>query len=608
MFRLFQIDPETAAIHVNIGAIEGHRYSEALRASLDAFRGNHLDDLLRTLYRLPDSDERAHVAAFTSQLIHELRHAVDLLLTPYGFHRIRTGFEFYEMLPPFLATDECKIFPFSSWVDDGMRRLLGGEGTETSYSYQIAQLAHNRRLLIEADNHRFKHESGPLMSLGGDAILEALAFGFQVEWLQHPRFDTHRLRKLMPYAFPTEVDDGASEAELTQFDLTYRWHYPLMGVFTQERTPAAASLMYNILFASLCGSLFHDAKPRALDYKTASSVPRIGTRDVSDRMPSRRLQELLGWFGNYVENGHSIPDAPMDGWELVNEAARSIWHRSVLEEIAADVAADEALLGGWRALAPEGLFSVRPCAAFADLCDVRRALFAALVNSPELILRPLRLAEVADEHLSLPICYFYPEGTEEEMDGTKRVIERLVPLPVELATAWKVPEGSDDPDKFFAHQVLYSSWEMKVANSAAVRPQGTRAWDVIMGEFAPSYKLALYGHRYRTMLEYDLVCARDRLATGQSDVRWDDFYLDVEDISASWEYFHFYDLKVANCDACGDETTADDSIIASSATLRSSESFMESFQDKHGITRYRLLDLDWSPWLICSSCRTRFLS
>ena len=607
MFRLFQIDPETGAVHVNVGAIERHRYSDTLLAALDAFRSNHLNDLIRTLFRLPESDERAHAVAFTSHLVHELRHAVDLLLTPYGFHRIRIGFEFYEGLPLFLGMDECKIFPFPSWMDDQMRKLLGGEGTERSLSYRLAYMAQNRRLFIEADNRRHRHESGKMMSFGGDAILEALAFGFQVEWLQHPRFDTPQLRKLMPYAFPHRAGEEESEAQLNQFDMTYRWHYALMGAFTEETTPAAASLMYTILFASLCGSFGRDANIQMME-GTGAPTRQIGTRDVSDRAPSRRLEDLLGWFGNRVENGHSIPDEPMDSWELVNDAARRLWQRSIVEEIEADIEADEALLAAWRDSQSAELFPIRPCAAFADLVAVRRALFATLVREPELILRPLRLPEVADDHLSLPICFFYPQGAHKELAGSTRVIERLVPLPAALAAAarsWGEPAG--DPDKVVAQQVLYSSWEMKEGKAAPMQLQGTRAWDTIVGDFAPSYKLALYGHRYRTMLELDLVRARDRLRTGQSDVRWDEFYLDVEDFSASSEYFHFYALEVSQCDACGDETNADDSIIASSATVRSSESFLQFIWKDDPVANH-LYDLDWSPWLICSRCRAKFFS
>jgi hypothetical protein len=612
MFRLFQVDPETGALHVNVGAIRRHAHSDALLAALDAFRSNNLYELWRTLFRLPESDERAHVVAFVSQLFHEMRHVVDLLLTPYGFHRIRMGFEFYEALPQFLATDERKIFPFSSWMDPGMRELLGGDGTEKSLSYSVAHMSQNRRSLIEADNRRFKHETGTMMAFGGDAILEALAFGWQIEWLQHPAFATDEMRTLMPYAFPDGRSGSEARDELTQFDMTYRWHYRLMGTLSQEQTPAAATLMYTILFAALCGSLARDAKPLDLswDEEGPKRVSRVGARDVSDRLPAMRFRDLLGWFGNYIERGGRIPEKPLDSWELVNEASSLLWQRTIMAEIGEDIVADERLLAAWRPLSSEEVLPLRPCAAFADLVELRKALFTALSTDPEKILRPLALAKLIDELPAIPLCFVYPEGTGDGLPGTERLIEKLVALPPGLKPQSAAePRGkSKEPgaDTVLAMEMLYSSWQLKGASAAESGIKGREAWPTLLGHFSPTYKLALYGHRYRSMLELDLMRARESLNYGQSDVRWDEYFLDVEDLSASWEYFHFYGLETAECDVCSQVTDANGSIIASSATMRSSEAFIEN-RRQHGEHAIFFLEKDWSIWLVCSDCRRRYL-
>jgi hypothetical protein len=102
VFRLIQTDPETSAIHINVGAIERHKYSQSLLACLAAVGSGRSHELIRLLFRLPDSREKAFSVAFASMMVHELKHHMDLLLTPYGFHRLRTAFSFYTYGPSIL--------------------------------------------------------------------------------------------------------------------------------------------------------------------------------------------------------------------------------------------------------------------------------------------------------------------------------------------------------------------------------------------------------------------------------------------------------------------------------------------------------------------------
>ena len=233
MFRLFQIDPETSAIHVNTGAFLRHKHGTVFMACLDAFRQNKLFALWQTLWRLPDSEERAFAALFTSQLVHELRHYIDLVLTPYGFYRLRSGFEFYQIAPLLLArAHEKMILPLSSGLDPFFQQELDVPGYSTTFAHVIAKIAASRAEIVAAENRPHKREAGLFIELGGDAILEALAFGYQVDLLQHPRFNTPALRRLMPYAYESaeEVEDPQLKKEITQFDLRYRWHYALLKI------------------------------------------------------------------------------------------------------------------------------------------------------------------------------------------------------------------------------------------------------------------------------------------------------------------------------------------------------------------------------------------
>ncbi len=612
MFRLFQLDPETSAININMGAIERHKYSDSLVSIIDAFRQNRLHELWRTLNRYPDTEERAYALLVLSQLMHELKHFVDILLTPYGFHRLRTAFEFYRVLPSLLARDEPLVLPLSSGTDSFICERLGVSDYEKTLSAAAAVLVTNRAGILAAENKQHEHESGAILELGGDAILEALAFGYQVEWLQHPPINTPSLRRLMPYAFnrePAELD-AFETSEISQIDLTYRWHFSLTKIFTQETTIDAQRLMYVILFASLCGSFAKDAKYVGISLDNPRAINDVFPgRVIDDRLPSNRLQQLLAWTGNFVEKGGKVPEGWQGAWALVNQGHREVWGNDVADEIEADVRSDERLISDILMTDPSYMLDASPARVFVDLVKLRRAMLDRVRKDPESLLHPFRLARVADEFITLPMYYLYPTGADVEPRVGRVVLEEYLRVPESWGAAlaanladisWPPNEG-----KVLAQKVAYSTWEMKKGINVVADVGAERAWPTLLGNFAPIYKLALYGTKYRTILEYDLFMAKSFLERNKRDIRWHEFYLSVEDISSSFEYFHFYGLREAQCDLCSALVEGSDSVIVSAATVRSSPEFVKLYRESMGDeeAEYFGLGRDWSVWLLCNSCR-----
>jgi hypothetical protein len=168
---------------------------------------------------------------------------------------------------------------------------------------------------------------------------------------------------------------------------------------------------------------------------------------------------------------------------------------------------------------------------------------------------------------------------------------------------WPPKEG-----EVVAQKVIYSSWALKTTKQRSVKVGSEAAWPVLLGYFAPVYKLALYGLRYRTMLEYDLVKAKAYLENEPPGILWHDFYLEVEDVSSPYEYFHFYMLEKAQCDLCSTAVDRDQSVIASAGTVRASHAFRQHYRALLGeMADYAGLGKDWSVWLLCKSCLDRFL-
>src|SRR5438034_384982 len=105
MFRIIQIDPETLAIHLNAGAISAHIRGVEFFHFMDAVR---VKGILAPLLEACEAGDLELVTLGTSYL-HELRHFGDILLTPFGFYRIRTAFEFFVNLPNLIFSSSEQV-------------------------------------------------------------------------------------------------------------------------------------------------------------------------------------------------------------------------------------------------------------------------------------------------------------------------------------------------------------------------------------------------------------------------------------------------------------------------------------------------------------------
>jgi hypothetical protein len=180
MFRILQIDQDTLAIHVNAGELAAHPSSSDLFRLLDLMRYQGVELAIRGL--IEHGSSQFPVVEFGSSYLHELRHYVDLLLTPYGFYRIWTAFEVYLNIPSSIQSSEVIPIPLSSGLNPVTREVIGlPPDFGTSAINAIWRPTLSRIKVINQENARYYRNGEE--KIGGDRILEALAFIVQFELL-----------------------------------------------------------------------------------------------------------------------------------------------------------------------------------------------------------------------------------------------------------------------------------------------------------------------------------------------------------------------------------------------------------------------------------------
>lgn len=575
MFRVLQIDPETLAIHMNEGAILRHRaYEDIIDLSAHFFEDNPRETV-RFLRGLTDTNKQAMLAVFASSMLHELRHYLDLSFTCYGFYRLRSAFEFYNYAASLLVDDQNpKIpIPIMSGADLINQQLLGLGAYQESPFKRFSDLALNRSNVISQDNRKYTLSTGLTFGVGGDAIMEALAYGTQSEWLVH-LFNTPACRGKYPYFF--------SDYAGSKFDVRYRWYGPFAKALSSDYNQSAARLTQNILFASLCGAFARGAK--------YSSRPE-SSRFIDDCLPSNRLKQLYAYFKK-----RGVPDCKdwLGFYEAVDQACCRLWGRSLVDEIEMDISADLELIRLFKTANPqiceEGQHSIL---AFEDLVEMRLALLRIFKEAPILFINPAGFAADLAALLAPPVIRMHPQGL-----GSKPTASTIGWV-CDRNLRYKL-QNKDGTEIEKQENVCYAYWDRRDCDERLKQVRSVNAWSNVF-TLGPLYKGFLYGHKYRSMLEADIVFAlHDFDREAGAKFVWDSIYRRAQDVGPADDYFHFYDLAEAQCDSCGRMIDRTNSVIVSSATAKQNVRFVEQFQKEHNSTvAYELLVKDWSSWLLC---------
>ena len=432
--------------------------------------------------------------------------------------------------------------------------------------------------VIAADNRPIPLSNGKAFSAGGDSILEALAYNTQSEWLLN-LFDTQQIRARYPHFF--------RDFSGSPFDIKYRWFAPLMKAIALPYDRSTARLMQCILFASLCGAYARGAKY----FIGNNGLHGVSSRFVDECLPSNRLNKLTTYFAEHRRPAN-------EDWHLlyleVDEACGAIWGRSLTDEIEADIEADLALLHMYENVKPRIEDRSFPILAYRDLVQTRLSLFEVFKQNPVDFIDPVGFTLRIAPLLAPPVIWVDPQGLRDvEMPR----VENLSVIANDRLSY--VVQAGDEKEEVF-EDICYSYWLPEMHEGRVNATYHTEAWETVFSVLGPLYKGLLYGHKYRSMLEGDIVKALSVNSSEWKKLIWDPDYQQARDVTAPNAYFEFFGLDEAQCDACGKIVDRVGAVIVSSLTVRQNMPFVEHFKLQHGdFAAFELLKKDWSVWLIC---------
>jgi hypothetical protein len=602
MFRVIQIDPETLAIQLNAGAISVHSRSVDLFNFVDAAR---VDGILAPLLVANNAGDM-DLLSFGTSYLHELRHFADLLLTPFGFYRIRTAFEFFRNLPYLVFASDGEIpIPLMSGMDPITRTAIGvGPGFEESVAYRLGLTSFSRVRVINAENH---YDPANLsIRYGGDRILEALAYITQFEFL-FQKCDTPKTRQQFSSFF--------NSFEGSEFDLSYRWFTPDCHKLHPSETMPNNTLMMAILFASLCGSIPVTVPPSSTLHRNQPP-----SRDVGEKLPSVRYRDLIDHF---KENPRPSIDEPDEAFELVDAACKNLFGLGIADEIEEDLRYSQNFVEAYSQTRQEGAgvaAQFNPIPMLAELIEYRKLLVNDFKSDPKSFCTSQGFYEQVAPALRPTFIYhnlygiLLPEGVRYS-----RLPGQSIGL---FDRRMKPPKTSEGPSQSIT--VAYATWSPLlgdngshiegfstviedreqaigyIANEILASRQG------VYGLLAPLFRWILYGNKSRNISEAE----NDRWAAalGLDENRFviDPFYEEAEDISLPDAFLEFFCRAENYCDICGSRVAKDNSYLVSARTMRQNPAVVEFYRARGADFEFRFLKLDWSDWLVCHADMERF--
>lgn len=583
MFRVLQVDPETGVLHINASAVSAHKNAGRLFEVLEDVLRDGTFPVLERMRRLKSSRENAITIEFYLSVLHELRHVYDLLLTPFGFHRIRVAFECYCSIIPAIGLGSFSAFaiPFSSGAEKINRRMLGMDEPTDELGVYFLKLVSYRSKIIAADNST---------GFGSDAMLESRAFTLQAE-LANILFNMKELASRMPYLYRGGCAEW-DKKRIESLDKRYRWHWSAVDDLDSSPNPSTSRLLAWITFSSLCGSPSRDTTHQLINDQTFKiSDLSQKTLDLT-RLPYVRFSKLMLYF---KQNGYAKSDDWVVGYKEVNDASEKLFGRTMEQEIEDDISRDRNAVVHIRESVTGADHPDHPVTAFSELIAKREKLLAQLRHSPEIAVSPFQFVLSGDSHRLPRVVFNVPSGTPcANFDlGNCRTI-----LDDRLSFSHRDENGHEAETRCHVAYSFTKSYE-PCDHSA------DSSWDAICESFAPAYKVFLFGRRYRTMCEVEI--ANPRLLQHLNGFVWDPYYATADDVSESDEWFHFFDIRKARCDFCSNEVGPTCSKLVSGLTIRQNKKFVSDCQSRYSaIFVFHVLVRDWTEWLLCSHCLTTY--
>lgn len=571
MIPVIQFDPASLSIWYDAHLLAKCRGADDLRNAIELAYEGRDNELRSSIAAIKDSRVQIRAAHWASSIWHEKRHFLDFLITSYGALRIRQFFEIYRNLSAVFHKDTSAkriLLPLDSNLDP-LKREIFGIGDVDPGVLQLAESIEKRKSMLADDRRSIPFKGLGHIELGGEAILEAIAYHTQITKV-HAVFGSEMSR-----AIQQDQPPGQSIGS------KYRWAYELLfeaGLLAAhqegDRMWIEDEPFLPLLYGALAGRFWKQEQTRS---EWSSSY-----------LPAERLSGLIIKLRETVPNFKALKS--LDAWQAVNQAATSIFGRSVLEETEIDIEFEGKYI---KLLSDRDDVNnaASPMHAYQEYHALRETMFAKLKNQPATVLT----------------C----SGFADDLVG------KLRPMVVVAASAGEIgvpPEGfkslisyahpEEDYDK-----VPEARWWWAATRKPALKPReglyelkAHSTWCNIVSDYAPMAKLAAAGLRCRVMLGPEIISIKSRMehAFGLKLVI-DGLYapeMHANDISY-WYYITGHDR--VRCDLSFDFIQSPEGRMLDPWELRLrpklNEALMVSMGGSAGFIRLAMWR-DWSPWIL----------
>ena len=599
MSNYLQIDPESLAIHINASILNGTAYSSTYFRLLDQCALGHFDDAKDIVTALTNEEHKILAVEFLSRYVHEFRHHVDLLLTSYGWYRLRMNMEVMMNMPYLALAKEFKqiTVPLSLAANPLDLDFLGTSEAEVKGLARFAIPVDSRRAVVARDNEPIQY--GPYwIQIGGESVLEALAYFTQRSWIGM-NFTDYFHNKHFDYLIRPEMSDA--------LNTKYNWPAFVFNAVADETRHDISENMREafvagLLFISLVGSAL-PSRPRDRNYK---DIPAHTTsRDISNALPSERIAALMGALEQDSFRIHTSQEL----FDTLIRISKETFGKSFIEELHEDLLLNEQFAGEMctqiESFPHSGFAGIG--AVYRSFLEKRRELYQRFVENPLEFIVPHLFSPQLTQSWAPHLIYFFVQGLP---DGAQLDLTQIKAKWIGLHhQTIKLP---DYKQSLQPQQLTYSLW----LRPDEIRQEISDGYIYFYGYLVPVAKVLLHGYRYNAMSEVELVHGRELLQSERKLV-FDPEFERAQRTRRSSSFFSIIGRQNGFCDKCGspiDETC----LLVSPLTARQNQDFWQNiktdfqqhlpgatpdiveglFNGTHGI--------DWSEWALCGECVTRF--
>jgi hypothetical protein len=568
MIQVASLDPSSLALWVDQEMISRIAQERSILEIVQNCALGDVGSVLNAVEELPDPQAKRRAIRLAGTIWHEQRHFLDLILTNYGAFRVRQFLSLYVNIVQVFSTAHKSgsplVCPLDVYLDPVRRSVLGIE-TVPEVMTQVAKEVQYRESMARADR-----EGGVLdgqhLEMGGDAQLEALGFMFQ--------------QSTVTFVFGEE-EFVALEASLLpeeRSNLRYRWIFLLadsLGLLNDRNQIDQKGVDSTLLTALLIGSLA--SRRWGQEQSTTPGGSKSGYC----------VERLRGLIDTIREMGFKPFKLADSAWELVNEAAKKAWGRTVLEEMLEDYAREGKWVTDIQAISsvPDSIKLV--CEDFHSL---RGRLLQALQKNPEWLLDPVAYSISVLSKLRPITVISSPSGVLGKPPS-----------------GWHMVSGYNDPNS----QTDESSWWWSATPSKPDYPSETLAfgrwkeWMEVVDWYAPLAKLLMKGRAHRTQYGPELVTAEMRLNAMNVEINFDPLFAYPRELrTTAASFFNLTGTSEGKCDMCKLSIPRGTGWILSPWVFRRKPALAEAaIKGFGGGTSGRLRFIrDWSVWLVCDRC------